>query len=165
MHKPYILVTTLLISLLLAGCGFQLRGQTDIPEHARVVALTLDKTLPLPFVAALKQTLTEQGVRLADTAAYRLKVDAIKERRHSITLDRQSNVDEYELVMRVNFALLDGQDESLSGPLSAQTEQVYDYDANAASASHTLLRQIQQDMWQRLAQRIVKQYAAQARLH
>lgn len=153
----------MLATLLISGCGFKLRGSADIPESSRLVTLMLKSGTPTAFEQALKRTLDQQGIALLDTAPYQLDIKKVKENRRSITLDRKANVDEYELLMLVKFEVLNTEGKSISGPLVARIERIYDYDADAATASYTLEKEIRFEMWQSLSERVVRQFVAQTR--
>ncbi|SIS45366.1 LPS assembly lipoprotein LptE [Neptunomonas antarctica] len=152
-----------LAAVLVSGCGFKLRGAMDIPESARLVTLVLKSGTSLPFEQALKRTLRQQDITLQAAAPYQLAITQVLENRRSITLDSDANVDEYELLLLVKFEVLNGKGESISGPLVARTERIYDYNANAATASYSLEKEIREEMWGSIAERIVRQYVAQTR--
>jgi LPS-assembly lipoprotein len=153
----------LLGTLLISGCGFKLRDAMDIPESSRQVTLMLKSGTPAPFEQALKQTFKQQGIALLETAPYTLTIKQVQENRRSITLDRKANVDEYELLVLVRFEVLNTDGKSVSGPLVARIERIYDYDADAATASYSLEKEIRSEMWQSISQRVVRQFVAQTR--
>ena len=153
----------ILATLLISGCGFKLRGAIDIPESSRLVALTLKSGTPAPFEQALKRALNQQGIALLETAPFTLAITQVQENRRSITLDAKANVDEYELLVLVRFEVLNTEGESVSGPLVARIERIYDYDADAATASYSLEKEIRSEMWQSISQRVVRQFIAQTR--
>ncbi|WP_028468044.1 LPS assembly lipoprotein LptE [Neptunomonas japonica] len=157
----YKFMCLILASLLISGCGFKLRGSADVPESSRLVTLILKSGTPASFEQALRRTLYQQGIALLETAPYQLAIKQVKENRRSITLDRKANVDEYELLMLVKFEVLNTEGESISGPLVARIERIYDYDADAATASYTLEKEIRSEMWQSLSERVVRQFVAQ----
>lgn len=157
------LICFTLAAMLMSGCGFTLRGVMDIPESSRVVTLKLKSGTSVPFEQALKRTISQQGISIQPNAPYQLTIQQVVENRRSITLDNKANVDEYELLLLVNFEVLNSKGESISGPLVARTERIYDYNANAATASYSLEKEIREEMWQSISVRIVRQYVAQTR--
>lgn len=152
-----------LIAILVSGCGFKLRGAIDIPESSRLVTLILKSGTSAPFEQALKRTIKQQGITIQEKAPYQLSIRQVKENRRSITLDSKANVDEYELLLLVDFEVLNSAGESISGPLVARTERIYDYNADAATASYSLEKEIRSEMWQSISERIIRQYVAQTR--
>lgn len=152
-----------LASILLAGCGFELRGTQEIPEASRHVTMLMKSSMNDAFERNLKKAFKDLGVQLVTDAPYILAINEVRENRRSITLDRKANVDEYELLMLVNFEILDRTGKPLTEPLTARSERVFDYNADAATASATLEREIRQEMLQTLAWRIVKQYVARTK--
>lgn len=152
-----------LVAILVSGCGFKLRGAIDIPESSRLVTLILKSGTSAPFEQALKRTIKQQGITIQEKAPYQLSIRQVKENRRSITLDSKANVDEYELLLLVDFEVLNSAGESISGPLVARTERIYDYNADAATASYSLEKEIRSEMWQSISERIIRQYVAQTR--
>ncbi|WP_372739437.1 LPS assembly lipoprotein LptE [Neptunomonas sp.] len=157
------LICFTLAAILLSGCGFKLRGSTDIPESSRLVTLILKSDTSVSFEQALKRSISQQGINIRENAPYQLTIKQVEENRRSITLDSKANVDEYEILLLVNFEILNSDGESISGPLVARTERIYDYDADAATASYSLEKEIREEMWQSISERIVRQYIAQTR--
>jgi LPS-assembly lipoprotein len=153
----------LLASLLgLTACGFQLSGYQPLPESARHVSLILTSDTPANLERALKTSLRKQGVLITADAPYTLAIRNVQQNRRSITIDSNANVDEYEMLMQVTFEVMNRDQQSVSGELSAFTEKILDYDSDKETASATLQRTIKREMWQTLADRIVRQYIARA---
>jgi LPS-assembly lipoprotein len=159
----YRVVCVMLVSVVISGCGYQLRGKQEIPEAAKTVTLSLTKGMPERFEQAMLKTLDEKKITVAGGAPYQLVIrDAVINRR-SITLDSKANVDEYELLILVNFEIFDREGRSVSGPLVARNERIYDYNANAAAASFVLEKQIRVEMWKSVSENILRQFIARIR--
>ncbi|QEQ95675.1 LPS assembly lipoprotein LptE [Neptunomonas concharum] len=152
-----------LIALLLSGCGFKLRGDVEALAGAKEVTLVLKKTAPIQLQQSLERAFKRQNITLLENAPYRLVIEEIQENRRSITLDRKGNVDEYELLLLIAFSVLDDKDQPVSTPLVVRTERIYDYNADAATASFLLEQEIREEMWDTLTTRIVNQFSALTR--
>ncbi len=152
-----------LITLLLSGCGFKLRGDVEALAGAKEVTLVLKKTTPIQLQQSLERAFKQQNIALLENAPYRLVIEEIQENRRSITLDRKGNVDEYELLLLIAFSVRDNNDKLISSPLVVRTERIYDYNADAATASFLLEQEIREEMWDTLTTRIVKQFSALTR--
>jgi LPS-assembly lipoprotein len=148
--------------LLLSGCGFQLSGYQPLPESAQQVALTLESDTPVVFEHALRNSFRQQGIQLNANAPYELIIDRVEQNRREITLDSSANTDEYEMLMQVHFSVLNRETQKGSENLRAFSEKILDYDANNEAASATLETTIKREMWQTLADRIVRQFIARA---
>lgn len=158
-----LILSLLLTSCLLAACGFKLRGTQPIPATAQELTLIRAKDTPVQFNQALTQAFQTAGIRFKEAAPYQLEILDVSASRRSITLDSRANVDEYELNFLVTFELRDGNGKSIAGPINTRSQRIYDYDADAATASFSLEQEIRQEMWQSLAQRILRQYIARTR--
>lgn len=162
-HASNRILCVFLAGILLAGCGFQLRGTQEIPESSRNVTLLMKSGVNDRFERNLKKAFKDLGIQLVTDAPYVLSINEVRINRRSITLDRKANVDEYELLMQVNFDILNREGKPITEPLTARSERVFDYNADAATASATLEREIHQEMLQTLARRIVKQYVTRTK--
>lgn len=154
------LVTVVLATTLLTGCGFQLRGTQVIPEASQKVSLILKKGTSAAFERSLKQTLTRSGIQLVSPAPFTLNILTVRDHRRSITLDSRANTDEYELNFFVEFEVLDDAQKPVSSPLTARVQRIYDYDSDAATASYNLEQEIRREMWSALTTSVLRQYIA-----
>jgi LPS-assembly lipoprotein len=104
-------------ALLLASCGFKLRGEADLPDSLRQLRLDMADTGPRikrELVAALERA----GVRLMpadalDVAVLRVPVNRAYS--EALTISEQARVREYAVRHRVEFEVL-GADGSLLMP-------------------------------------------------
>lgn len=141
----------------LAGCGFQLRGQLDVPEHLRQLSL-VQHAQNHRLTASLIETLRLNQLEVSTTAPYRLELLKVDERRRTVTLDRAARVDEYELTLRVDYQVTDRKEQLVLKPQTLSTERVYTYDANAATAAAEQETLLKQEMADDLARQLVRRY-------
>lgn len=160
--QRFSLLVPALFGLLLSGCGFQLSGYQPLPTSAQQVALSLESDTPVVFEHALRNSFRQQGIQLNANATYQLIIEEVEQNRREITLDSSANTDEYEMLMQVHFSVLNRETQKASGDLRAFSEKILDYDANNEAASATLETTIKREMWQTLADRIVRQFIARA---
>jgi LPS-assembly lipoprotein len=160
--QRFSLLLPALLGLLLSGCGFQLSGYQPLPTSAQQVALSLESDTPVVFEHALRNSFRQQGILLNANATYQLIIEEVEQNRREITLDSSANTDEYEMLMQVHFSVLNRETQKASGNLRAFSEKILDYDANNEAASATLETTIKREMWQTLADRIVRQFIARA---
>ena len=156
------LLVLVFLSVILSGCGFQLSGYQPLPASAQQVALQLESDTPVVFEHALRNSFRQQGIQLNADAMYQLIIDEVEQNRREITLDSAANTDEYEMLMQVHFSVINRETKETSGNLRAFSEKILDYDANNEAASATLETTIKREMWQTLADRIVRQFIARA---
>ena len=156
----FLVVAAMMLGL--TACGFKLSGHQPLPESASQVSLILTSDTPANLERALKTSLRQRGVLIVADAPFQLAIREVQQNRRSITIDSNANVDEYEMLMQVTFEVLNREQKAISGKLNAFTEKILDYDADKETASATLQRTIKREMWQTLADRIVRQYIARA---
>jgi len=93
------------LTLLLAGCGFQLRG-TGGPVEAATVLQLKGSGLSLAFDRALRDTFARAGSALVEspaTAEGTLEVDAFEETRRVLSYNDAGAVHETELATSVRY--------------------------------------------------------------
>jgi LPS-assembly lipoprotein len=124
-----------LLAVLVAGCGFQLRGSDPLPPVlARPWLDAPDRYTPL--YAALTSRLRGAGVTLATTpteatAAIRLSVDETG--RELLSVSAQNRPGEYEGYYRAEFSVSAGGRELLA-PQQVSLTRDYGYDETAVLA-------------------------------
>lgn len=153
-------VLTVLVSLLLTGCGFHLRG--DLPlSHFPAMHIQSERHSELATLVGAR--LEHNKVQLLDsyqqTAPMLQLLDDTLERR-TLSLFPNGQVAEYELIYKVKYALTmpDGE------PQQYQFEIFRDYqdDPNQALAKAKELELLLAELRQQAANRIMRQLA---RLH
>jgi len=109
----------LLAALLLAGCGFHLRGTVELP--AAMANTYVDGERYPDLVRSLRDQLQGSNVRLvesATTATARIHLLSETRSRRILSVDANGQANAYELVYQVRFELLDAEGKIL---LPAQT--------------------------------------------
>jgi LPS-assembly lipoprotein len=95
----------LLAVLLLAGCGFQLRGAVDLPpEMARTYISGLEERDAL--LLELERQLRSAGAEIVQSravASAELRVLGLRDTRRVLTVGGDASVQEYELATTVSF--------------------------------------------------------------
>lgn len=101
----------LILGLLTAACGFQLRGQATLPFESLYVNASVDS----PFAAELKRAVRASSTRLSDNpndAQATLQVMGEVREKQILSLSGGGRVREFELRLHISFRLHDnkGQD-------------------------------------------------------
>lgn len=154
----------LVLSLLLAGCGFKPRGYFAVPEALQDATLVTMSDRPSEIRPMLQRALQVNGVTLRDEAPVILEIHEERHTRRSVSLRGRSSgsqVAEYELRSEVFFSVRerDG-NQLLIAPRSIFTERVYAYDGDNITASEAQEVVLRQQIYQDLAQQIVRQYVS-----
>jgi LPS-assembly lipoprotein len=149
----------LALALLLAGCGFQPRGQLRLPEG--MPALAVQAADPYSLLAEdLQRALRQGGVTVAEvapgTATLVLESEAWSER--PLSVDSFVTVREVEILYDVTFRLDDAQGQPLLTAQSLSLGRDYVYEAQQAfgvPGEQELLRQeLRQEMTAAVLRRV-----------
>nr|WP_217345624.1 LPS assembly lipoprotein LptE [Noviherbaspirillum sp. L7-7A]MBV0879929.1 hypothetical protein [Noviherbaspirillum sp. L7-7A] len=157
------LVIALLASLLLAACGFKLRGTgPQDPLPFSTIFLGFAETSPVGV--QLRRYLNATGnVRVAKT---REEADAILEviregrEKQILSLNSQGRVREYNLFYRLNFRVVDRQGRQLLAPNEVLIRRVQSYNEAQALAKEVEEAQMYQEMQADLVQQVLRRISA-----
>ena len=152
------LFTLMLAALLLAACGFHLRGQANMPFKT----LYLDAANPnTPFIADRRRNLEATRVRLADSperADLVLKIVHEITDKQILTLGGSGRVNEFRLVYRVSLRAYDIRQQDWIPAEEIALRRDYSFDDTsilAKESEETLLYQsMRSDMVQQIVRRL-----------
>lgn len=152
--KTFQLTGLLVLALVLASCGFQLRGvQHSIAsryESVRLVTHGSDE----PFFSVMKQQLKNSGVKVSDDASATLEILETRTQKRTASYSSRAKSAEFELLKTVTFKFrLD--DRELIMPMPLQARRSYLYRETAAVGKAEEERLLWQEMDDDLAQRIL----------
>ncbi len=156
-HASAILLTALLT--LVSGCGFQLRGLVDIPDHLKTLHLKGDNNSAL--FQTVKRTLETNGVVLVtrpELAPYQLELLGEKQERRSASLNTRAKAQEYELRTHLNYSIVDRDGVTAVAATDIFTERTYNYDENNVNATTSEEASLRQEMRETLAGQLVRRY-------
>ncbi|WP_020682868.1 LPS assembly lipoprotein LptE [Marinobacterium rhizophilum] len=148
----------LIATLLLSSCGFQLRGNAEVPSELRELALEMPAGRSA-LRLELSRTLRGNGIELAAAAPYTLKILDEKQGRRVASLNERVKADEYELRTEVRFQVTQGE-RFLIAPTAVRTERVYSYNADAITASNAQEALLRREMQQDISRQILRLYIA-----
>lgn len=157
------LTPVLLLTLLLGGCGFHLRGYEAVPEHLKRLYLQAHDGAT---GSSLRQLLQANGIVLVEDPAdapYRLLILSETHERKAATLNTQAKTEEYELRSQLQFEIRDADDQVVVPAVNLLVERVYSFDENnivAKDAEEALLRR---EMRDDLARQVVRRYLSLGR--
>ncbi len=155
----------LIFSLVISACGFQLRGLTEIPDALKTVYLSSTKSSSV--LPVLKRYMQSNGIHVANgavTAPYHLKILNEEHQRRSVSLSSTAKTEEYELRSNLTFEVLDQAGETVIAPTQLYTERTYRFDENNVNAKAAEESLIKQEMYNNLAQQIVRRYRSIANI-
>lgn len=160
-RRAFAALLALVTCLTMAGCGFALRGTTELPFESLHINLSPNSQ----FGAQLRRQIeaTSPDVRIveaADQASARLQIMEETRDRTELALTAQGRVQEYDLTLRVVFQLLDDQGEILVPPTTLLATRTLYYDDNVAQAKESEAQALYVAMRGDILQRIVHRLGA-----
>jgi len=159
-HGPNPLARLAIVALILliAGCGFKLRGAANIPFETMAVT-GAENT---PFAVELRRNiLANRTVRIVDDpklAQGILQITGISQERRILSLSGAGRVREFQLVYRVSFRVHDGKGREFMPTSEVVLRRDITYDDSQVLAKEQeeilLVRDMQTDAVQQLMRRL-----------
>lgn len=150
------LILVVVVSALVAGCGFHLRGSIPLPEQLKVIAVnSQDAELREEMVSALEAAEAEV-VEDAEAARAVLDLHQVNFQRRVRTIDTRGKVTGYTLRYDVRYRVVDEQGEELRGTRLA-LQRDYNFDPNDVLQAEEEEESLREDMLDELSQRIMRQ--------
>ena len=144
MYK-YSITTYLIISLLISGCGFQLRGNIDLPSELKQIAVVSENYSDL--VNNLNQSLSNSDIQVvnkSDKNLYRVKIISEVFNRRQLSINISGRVNEYELIYNVTYQISSPDEKSKQETLSLYRD--YSFDENNIMGNTDREAQIRREM-------------------
>lgn len=147
-------------ALLLAGCGFQLRGSAELPYET----LFVDLPDSSPLGAELKRTLrtgtkTRIVTRREDAEAVLMPLRELRGKT-ILSLSSSGRVREFRLKYNFDFRVADRQGRDLVEPMLLLIERDFPFNDNQVLAKETEEALIYRDMQSDMVQQILRRMAA-----
>ena len=150
----------LTLSLLVAGCGFQLRGDPQVGYRK----LFISSVGASAIVGDMKRTLLAGATRVVATPAEaeaHLRVLQEEREKSVSTITASGRVYEYQLTLRVRYELIvTGREEPLIEPTRLETRRLISYSETAPTAKEAEEQLLYKDMQLDLGRQILRHVAA-----
>ena len=151
------------LCLLVAGCGFQLRGSGQAvvwPARLQKLQLRFDDSADPNFRASLRNRLIDRyGVEIVKDDAPELVISGISRDRRVLSLGATGKVSEYLLRIQASFALLHGNGKSIIEKQTIRLQRDFNFDNTRLLAKELeesrLSKQMQNDAVRRILRRVI----------
>jgi LPS-assembly lipoprotein len=144
--------------LLLSACGYHLRGQMEISEEMKKIAM---QSASSNLVSAMKQLLRGSGAQLVSNPSdggVTIKVLDEQMQRRVLSLDSTGRANEFELSYRLDYQLLDAKGKNLSEkPRHLELYRSYFNDQIDILAKNNEESVIREEIYRQAAKRILSQ--------
>mgnify|MGYP001161406418 FL=1 len=144
MYK-YSISIYLAISLLVSGCGFQLRGNVELPSDLRQISVISEDYSDL--VKNLSQSLSNSDIQVVDKSnkdLYRVKIVSEAFNRRQLSINITGRVNEYELIYNVKYQISSPNEKFKEETLSLYRD--YSFDENNIMGNTDREAQIKKEM-------------------
>jgi LPS-assembly lipoprotein len=152
----------LLACLLLAACGFQLRGEATLPAVMDRTWLAVADEHSV-FARDLARHLEASGVELVGRAgeeAATLEIFSERMQREALTITGQARVREFMLIFDVEFELRDGDGEVLIERERLQLTREYSFDEQEILAAQREQEFLEADLRRAMTSRVLRRLEA-----
>jgi LPS-assembly lipoprotein len=155
----------LLVLLLLGGCGFQLRGTTDLPTAWRQLHLAADAP-QAELAQELEGQLRASGVQWVSRkeSNYVIALSAERFEQRSLSVGQAIRAAEFELVLSAEYAIYDSQGRSVQNASLATVSALVENDPQNIVGKSDEIRMLREELRRNLVQQIIRQisFAANA---
>lgn len=156
------LVGFLMLSLLLTGCGFKMRGQTELPYTSIYSNISRNSSFGIYIYRLLKasspDTVMVDSPQQANIIVTQL---ALNRTRTEVSLNADGAVEEYELGLTFQFSVTDAAGNILIEPTILNSTQLLPYDESAASAKSAEMVLIYNNMEKGIADRLYRRLTSE----
>lgn len=150
-------ILVLLLTALISGCGFQLRGAAPVSAAVQPLAVVCDSALPLTLCQAVEDQLRLGDVRVVERpkADYLLNLSTFRQTRRASAITRNAVAAEYTLQQQVTMSVMTADQVPLIANQTISSSETYRYDASNVLAKQREQDALTETLNQRLAQQII----------
>lgn len=150
-------LTVAALSLLVAGCGFQLRGAPPVSSALQPLAVDCADNVPGQLCDAVREQLELGRIELkpAEEADFVLKIGNFRQERRASAITLRAAAAEYTLRHTVNIEVVTADKIPLIEPADLNSSETYRYDEANVLAKQREEEALKAQLHNRLAQQII----------
>ncbi|REG84253.1 hypothetical protein [Marinomonas pollencensis] len=147
------------IALSVTACGFQLRGQAEIPQALKTITLT-SEAKSNTFNTSLRIALTRAGITVVDAKdaaddVLELKVNAITTADTVLARNSSNDITQIERRMRTSYFIRQDDGKSLYGPRTVSTSKTLSNQNSEESTKAAYNKSKEEEMSEELANQLI----------
>lgn len=155
-------LVVLLFAVVLAGCGFQLRGAASLPEAMSTTWVEVGDPTSA-FARELELLLRGNGVEVAagpGDGIAELRITRERITRRALTISDDARVREFELVFDLRFSLVGPDGEVLLGPETLRQARDFQFDEQAILGAATEEEMLREELRRNMAATLIRRLEA-----
>jgi LPS-assembly lipoprotein len=152
-----------LLSALLTACGFQLRGQLNLPDNIEPIFISAANS---QLGIEIRNLFSSNNIALTDQAGdanYKLVLLQQERDRRTLSVGADANAVEYQLIETAVFAIEDGSGKVVLAPKTLTERRVMRNDPDQVVSKGEEEALIRNEMLRSLAAKIVRQFSTLGR--
>lgn len=141
----------------LTGCGFHLRGMTNLPDSMQPLYVDCQSGIPFDLCKLVKTSLKRDGIELATAQdhAYTLALTRLEKDQRATAITQQATAAAYRIHMQVWSQLTAPDGLTILDSQAVQTSETYRYDENNILGKRREEEQLDRTLYGRIAQQII----------
>ena len=155
-------ITGLLMSVMVTGCGWHLRGEGQIESNISSVHLS-GQNEQSDFYRSLVRSLKANDVTIAESSAKaQFSIIALNQRstRRTATVSSGARVSEYQLTELVDVLIVAADGTQLLPKTTLSTERFFDFDENDVQSKNEEAELLKREMIDDLVRQIIRRLSA-----
>lgn len=152
-----------LMLMLLAGCGFQLRGEASVPDELKTLYIQGVNTQQNSLGVQLKRDLKRNGIKVLEDYKEGAAIFTVLEnryQRHVLSVGSGAKVREYELEAWVVYQVTDENGELIGEKQRVEARRDYQFDETQILAMDEQERVLREDLNKQIVQSILRRLSA-----
>lgn len=146
----------LLLIVTIAGCGFHLRGQYQLPQELARIDVNTERLAP-SWQTQVKRKLIKNNIAISKAAPIQLYISDISEGRKVASYNDRAKAAEYELYISMSYQLLNTKSNVALPKKKLTSKRAYRFDENTVTAKQEEERIIKQELAEELFAQLFRQ--------